>query len=204
MKVAYVKDADQKEVSDTLAALLAESGALVVEHTPSHLQFEGLNPGAAYSFAKGGYAGTYQHVGERDVEVRLELAAVGPQRLFWRTVWGEILAVIAVFVWNPSDGSTWFWATVVLATLLLLAGLLYAGTWKSSREAERKLYERLVERLREQAPVLTQDEMEEREVIEDVEGILARREASGRRKLFARAGKGQAPPSADAKGPDAP
>lgn len=202
MKVAHVQDADQREVSEAIAEVIAERGGLVLEQTPSHLKFEGLNPDSQYSFPKGGYAGTYQHTGERDVEVRIEVAALGPQRLFWRTVWTELIAVIAFFLWNPDDATLWIYAAALLGGILLLVGMLYVGTWRSSHALEEDLYRAVLAHLRSERTVLSDEEMERRILEEEIEGELAKRETSPRRALFGKSKEPAAAPASPPKGGD--
>ncbi len=42
MKVAFVEDADPERVSETIQATLKSRGAILTEHTPSHIRFEGV------------------------------------------------------------------------------------------------------------------------------------------------------------------
>ncbi|HWG90370.1 MAG TPA: hypothetical protein VNZ52_05915 [Candidatus Thermoplasmatota archaeon] len=187
MKVAYVEDAEQKAVSDVIVQVIEESQGLIDEQTRSHIEFEGMNPEANYSFSRGGYVGTYQHTGERDVEVRLEVVALGPQRLFWRSVWGALLVAIGYFILLPSDNDVWILGAVALSLLLLTTGLLYVGTFRESRLLELRLYGRVVERLRAEGfSVLTDDQMEERDLEARIEGELAERERRERRKAAAK------------------
>ncbi len=221
MKVAYVEDSVPERVSAVIQDVLTSRGAILTEHTPSHVRFEGLPwplvpprdgdddaeprpPSRSLSFDRGGYVGTYQHTGETDVEVRLSLRAHGPARAFWRLVLVELIVALAIIIWNPT-AAVWLVSAAVLYVILAVAFLVYLGTWRTSLTAERALFDLFLVSLRERAgelaaedeegaAVLTERELKLRRFDEEVEAEILKKRLADERKR----GRVAVSPAADA------
>ncbi len=177
MKTAHLEGADQSGVAQLVADVLKARGALVTEHTHSHVRFGGLRP-EGFSFAKSGYVGVYHHVGEREVELRLRVEATVPSRLLWVTVVFDLVAALLLFAVDPPS-STWVTTGAFLYALLLAALLLYLGTWRSTWHAEAETFDAILQRLREpgatEGRVRTGEDVALAQVEEAIEGEIAER-----------------------------
>lgn len=138
MQAAFLDDAQPAAISHAVRDVLERRGALISEHVSSRVRFHSLPTGSKHTWTREGYVGIYQHVGEKEVEVRMTLRARWPQRLFWMTALATLLITIVTFVLDP-PGTTWFFLAFVTGLALLITGLLYMNTWRSAREQERAL-----------------------------------------------------------------
>lgn len=176
MRAAYLDDARQDLVSQATREVLARRGALVSDHSGSRVLFRGYKPGGRWTWDRGGYVGIYQHVGEREVEVRLLLRARWPYRLLWTAAILNVVAAIATIALNP-PGTTWFSVAALGGFSLLVTGLLYVNTWRPVWREEQELMEALEAEYQRDltgADLETEEEREVRLLEESLEGELAR------------------------------
>ena len=163
-----VAEAKQAQVLHLAKEAVEARGALLDEVTHARIVFEGVrSPG---SFARGGYVGVYQAVGDKTVEVLVEAYATGPRQAWWATVALQALAVVALLAISPPS-SVFFLASLALWPWLLAAGLLYYLTLRGSRQLEDELHASMLAKLREAGlPVLDEAALLERRVRERLEG----------------------------------
>ncbi|MHB8604204.1 MAG: sulfite exporter TauE/SafE family protein [Thermoplasmatota archaeon] len=194
MKRAYLDDADQEKVAETVRDAVKARGALVTEATHSHVRFEGWNADTEWSFEKGGYVGVYQHTGEQEVRLVARVEATTPARVFWTTLFVETALIVGFFLYMALssflgigsvtlDSTTAILAAALLWTVFLVALLVYLGTIASSRRAEGKLLDGLLETLRAHPEaakaVFSERERTVQEFEEKLEGELAKRKLKG-------------------------
>lgn len=175
MRSAYLDDADPEVVSHAVRGVLEGRGALISEHRHSRVRFHGLKP-HKMSWSRAGYVGIYQHLGEREAEVRLLLRA----RVPWRALWTVCIVNVALLVFSiivdPAP-TTWTMFAILGGLALIAATVLYVGTMKSVRAEERALMEDF-ERALDAIPdvdVETDEERELRELEAQLEGEITRR-----------------------------
>lgn len=175
---ALVTEAKHAEVTRLVREVLQERGARFDEQTPSRTVFEDLVvPGG---FRRGGYLGSYQPIGEKGVEVLVEVWATGPRRAWWGAVLFVLIAVPAMLLASPPSAA-FFLAGIALWALLVLAGVLYYLTLRVSRGLEEELYAAVLERLRSAAlPALDEEQQIERRIRERLEGEVKRRDLAQR------------------------
>lgn len=200
MRIAFLEDADQARVAEAVVGVLKDRGALVTEHTHSHVRFEGLDSGSEYAFEKGGYVGVYQHAGEREVELRVRVDAPGPRRAFWWTTGASAATAVLFFILNPS-GSLWVSVGTLLWAAFLGTLVVYLGTWRSSWRLESTLLDALVERFRADGEFARHvQKLEDRELArleDEIEAEILDARLKGRRKATTLAAGGastDAPP----------
>ena len=183
MQRAFLDDAEPAAVSHAVRQVLDRDGrALVSEHVSSRVKFQ-LRPSTA-SWARAGYVGIYQHVGEKEVEVRLALRARWPSRILGGVAIADVAIVLLTFLLNP-PGTTWFLLSVITGLALLVAGLLYLNTLRSVRTEERDLMERFEAELMAEsvAPAVETDEQRAlAEVEAALEGEVTMRRVAAERK----------------------
>lgn len=149
MKVGWLEETDGRAVSDVATRVLESRGAIVDEHTASHVAFEGLDLDALAgapaadaadrtSFERGGVLTLVQPTGERQVEVRVRVRARIPARVFWTTLWIGLATAIGAFVVGLT-GSQWVALGALLWMAFLATGLVYLGTFRGSWAAEAAL-----------------------------------------------------------------
>lgn len=202
MKVAYLEEADQTVVAEVVRNLLKARGALVTEFTHTRVKFEGFRRDD-YSFTKGGTVGVYQRVGEKEVQLRIKVEATIPSRIFWRTVFIELLAAFLLLAWNPSPTAVTLGA-VGLWTGFVVVFLIYLGTWRTSAALEREILRDLVEtlRVREDGPKAIElaEERSLREFEEDLDAEVAKARMKATRTVAAAPTPAAAPAKAKAGG----
>jgi hypothetical protein len=175
-RTLLLEQAKQADATQGVRALLQERGAVLDEQTPARTVFEGLRTAGGYR--RGGYVGCYQPVGEPDVEVLVQAWATRPRRVFWATVGLELFAVVALLATTPPS-AVFFAAAAVLWAWLLLAGLAYFLTLRTSRSFEEELYAALLGRFRAAGlRVLDEEQQLERAVRQRLEGEVKERELS--------------------------
>lgn len=167
-------EAKQAEVARILRGVLEAQGTLLDEQTGSRIVFEGWRmPGG---FARGGYVGAYQPVGEKGVEVLLQAWATGPRRAFWAVVVLDLVLVPVMFVLSPPS-AVFFLASLVLWGLLLVAALLYYLTRRGSRQVEAALYTATLDACRAEGLVpLDEEALLEQRIRDRLEGEVKERE----------------------------
>ncbi|MFA5860115.1 MAG: hypothetical protein WDA16_00325 [Candidatus Thermoplasmatota archaeon] len=189
MQGAFLDDAQPAAVSHAVRDVLERRGALIREHVSSRVRFHSLPTGSQHTWTRAGYVGIFQHVGEKEVEVRLTLRARLPQRLFWATALTDLLIAVLTLIVNP-PGTTWFLLAFLTGLALLVAGLLYMNTWKGAREQERALMEEFESEFREHhigASLVTLDERAHLAAKEALEGEVERVRVEETRKKAPRA-----------------
>lgn len=177
MRSAFLDEAQPEAISHAVRHVLEQRGALVTEHRHSRVRFAGLQAGPRLSWSRAGYVGIYQHQGEQEAEVRLQLRARWPWRILWTIALVNVVVFLATAITNPS-GTTWSVLAILTGGLLLAAGLVYVATLKSVREQERSLMAELEEafsRGMADARVETEEERELRELEAELEGEIAAR-----------------------------
>lgn len=180
MERAWLAGADAQPVSDAVTRVLERRGAIVDEHTATHVVFEGLALDAQ-RFERGGIVTLVQPTLEREVEIRVRVRSRLTSRILWTTLVVELLLALAVFVVNPRP-PTWFAAGVTLWFVFILVGLVHLGTVPSSRQAERDLLAAILEEARPVAErVETVDERLREEATEEVDAELLERQLKGRK-----------------------
>ncbi len=182
MKLAYLKEADQEEVARTVREVLQNRGARITEHTRSHTRFDGVRDDDS-GFTKGGYVGTYQHVGEREMQLRFDVKATITRRMLWRTVTVELLVLLLLLLWNPSP-NTWVVAGALLWIVLVATALLHLLTRRSSNRLEEMLLDATLEELQgATTEALRQEDRELQRLEEEVEAqVLGERLKAKRRQ----------------------
>lgn len=137
MRSAYLDDADPEAISHAVRDVLEKRGALISEHRHSRVKFHGLKP-QKLSWPRAGYVGIYQHIGEREAEVRLYVRARIPWRLLWSVCVLNVILLVYAAVTNPAP-TAWTMMAIVGGLLLVGAVVLYVGTLKSVRNEERAI-----------------------------------------------------------------
>jgi hypothetical protein len=181
MRRAYLEEADQEQIASAVRDVLDDLGARVTEHTRSHTAFTDLEDAEA-GWRKGGYVGTYRHVGEDEVELRYDVHARFPERAFWTTVAFELLVVVGLFLVRPAP-AVWVGAALLLWGLLVGSFLLYLHTWRSASRLEDDLLDLTLDEIesRSLAQALTEEERTMQALEEEVEAdVLAERLAERR------------------------
>lgn len=180
MERAWLEGADAQPVSEAVTRVLTARGALVDEHTPTHVRFAGLALDQ-HRFERGGVVTLVQPTLEREVELRVRVRSALTSRIFWSTVAVELAIALAVFILNPPPG-TWFAVGVLLWLVFVAVGLVHLGTLPSSRQAERDL---LAAFLAEAAPLaeraLTAEERLRREAEDEVAAEVLARDLKSRK-----------------------
>lgn len=133
---AFLDDAEPTAVSHAVRQALDRQGAMVTEHISSRVKFQ-TRPSAA-SWSRSGYAGFYQHYGEKEVEVRLAIRARWPSRILWTVAIADLVIAIVTLLLNPTP-TTWFFLAVVTGLALLVAAILYLNTLRPIWAEERAL-----------------------------------------------------------------
>jgi hypothetical protein len=176
LRVAQAKQADVVRV---VREALAERGARLHEMTHSRTTFDRLaGPGA---FARGGYCGVYQPMGEPDADVLLQVWATGPRRAYWGMAALSVAAVLALIAASPPS-AVFFLAALVLWPLFGVSALLYVLTFRGSEQVEDELAALLRERVAARGGrVLREEELLERSIRERLEGEAKEREVQARR-----------------------
>lgn len=173
-----VTEAKHAQVTTLVREVLQARGARFDEQTPSRTVFEDLPAGGGFS--RGGYAGTYQAIGDPRVEVLLEVWAPGPRRFFWAAVVLTLLAVPALMLASPPS-AVFFFAGLGLWALLIAAGLMYYLTFRGSAALEEDLAAEALARLRGAGlEVLDEEQQLERAIRERLEGEVKEREVAAR------------------------
>lgn len=187
MQTAFLADAQPEAVSQAVRAVLERRGALVREHRHSRVLFDGPPARDAWSWARTGYVGIYQHLGEKEVEVALVLRARWPARILWIVALVNVLVAIATAIMNP-PGTTWFLTAMVTGFALLVAALVQVATLKRVREEERLLLQEFEAEFEKglDGRVETQEERELREAEAALEGELVRRRVERERRPAAK------------------
>lgn len=188
MQAAYLADAQPEAVSHAVRDVLERRGALVREHRPSRVLFDGPPTGEPWSWTRTGYVGIFQHLGEKEVEVALRLRARWPARILWIVALANVILAVATAILNP-PGTTWFLMAMLTGFALLVAALVQVGTLKRVRAEERRLIAEFEEEFAKglpQAVVETQEERELREAEAALEGELTRRRVDRERRPAAK------------------
>lgn len=175
MRAAYLDEAEPEAISHAVRDVLERRGALISEHRHSRVKFHGLKP-QKLSWPRAGYVGIYQHIGEREAEVRLLLRARIPWRVLWTVCVVNVVFLLLAFATNPAP-TAWTMLAVVGGLALIAAGVLYIGTLKSVRNEERAIMEEF-ERAFAALPdvdVETDEERELRDLEAEIEGEITRR-----------------------------
>lgn len=175
MRSAYLDDADPEALSHAVRGVIERRGALVTEHRPRRVRFGGYRP-HAMSWARVGYVGIYQALGEREAEVRLLVRAKWPWRLLWTVCIVNVVLLLFAIVTNP-PGTVWSMLAILGGLALVAATVLYVGTLKSVREDERGMladFEAAFEALGD-VDVETDEERELRELEAELEGEITKR-----------------------------
>lgn len=175
MRSAYLDDAEPEALSHAVRSVLDRRGALVTEHRHSRVRFDGYRPNSM-SWARQGYIGIYQALGEREAEVRLIVRAKWPWRILWTVCVLNVLALGVAIATNPG-GTVWSTLAILGGLALIAASLLYVGTLKSVREDERSLmadFETELHKLPD-VQVESDEERELRELEAELEGEITRR-----------------------------
>lgn len=197
MRSAYLDDAEPEAISHAVRDVLEKRGALISEHRHSRVKFHGLKP-ARLSWPRAGYVGIYQHLGEREAEVRFFLRARIPWRLLWTVCVVNVFLLIFAFATNAAP-TAWTMLAIFGGLALVGAGVLYVGTLKGVRNEERAIMEEF-ERAFQAIPevdVVTAEERELAQLEAELEGEITRRRieanrpprAKGARKFSLRPGK---------------
>lgn len=175
---AFVAEAKHAEVTRLVREVLQERGARFDEQTPSRTVFEDLVvPGG---FRRGGYVGTYQPIGDKGVEVLVQVWATGPRRAWWGVVLLVLVAVPALLLASPPS-AVFFLAGIALWALLVLAGVMYYLTFRVSGGLEDELYAAVLAHLRRGDLVALDEEQQlERRIREQLEGEVKERELAER------------------------
>jgi hypothetical protein len=143
MRAAFLADAEPAAVSHAVRDVLERRGALVSEHIGSHIRFS-TRPSRA-SWERAGYVGIFQHIGEKEVEVRLLLRAKWPSRILWAVAIVDLVIAIGTFLVSAFvatvAGTAWFVLAFLTGLALLVAGLVHLNTLRGVREEERLLME---------------------------------------------------------------
>lgn len=137
MRSAFLDDAEPEAISHAVRNVLERRGALISEHRHSRVRFHGLRP-HTLSWSRAGYVGIYQHLGEREAEVRLRLRARWPWRLLWSVALTNVLITVGAFAIGP-PGTTWSVLAILTALALITAAVIYVATIKSVRAEESAL-----------------------------------------------------------------
>jgi len=175
VRSAFLDDAEPEAISHAVRDILEKRGALISEHRHSRVKFHGLKP-HPMSWSRAGYVGIYQHLGEREAEVRLLLRARLPWRLLWTVCIVNVILLVAAFATNPAP-TVWTMMGILGGLALIAALVLYVGTLKSVRAEERALmdeFEHALEAIPD-VDVETDEERELRELEAELEGEITRR-----------------------------
>lgn len=181
MRRAYLEEADQEKVASTVRDVLQDLGARITEHTRSHTAFTDLEETEG-GWTKGGYVGTYRHVGESEVELRYDVHATFPERFFWTTVALELVVVVGLFLFRPDPG-IWVGASILLWGLLVGSFLLYLHTWRTTSQLEGDLLDLTLDEIadRRVGEALTEEERARQALEDEVRAeVLAERLAERR------------------------
>lgn len=181
MRRAYLEEADQEKVASAVRDVLQDLGARVTEHTRSHTAFTDLEDSEG-GWTKGGYVGTYRHVGESEVELRYDVHASFPERAFWSTVALELVVVVGLFLFRPDPG-IWVGAAILLWSLLVGSFLLYLHTWRTASRLEGDLLDLTLDEIEDRrlGQVLTEEERARQAMEDEVKAdVLAERLAERR------------------------
>lgn len=190
MKRAFLEDARPADVSHAVRDVVERQGFLVSEHVSARVRFRGVPEGAKHEWSRNGYVGIYQRVGEREVEVRLQMRAMWPWRILLTVASVNVVVALAIFVTDP-PANTWVFAAAVGGFALLVAGLLYVNTLAPTRHEERRLMQDMEAEFARVLPDLRLMGDEERALHEaelELEG-----EVMARRVALARKAEGPAP-----------
>lgn len=181
MERAFLEGTDAQPVSDAATRALTRRGAIVDEHTPTHVVFEGLALDA-HRFDRGGVLTLTQPALEKEVELRLRVRSRLTGSVFWWVVSVELAIALLTFVVGPRP-STWFAIGVALWAIFLVVGLVHLGTIPSSRAAERDLLREILEEARPVAArVLTDEDRQRAEAEEEVDAEVLERDLRSRSK----------------------
>lgn len=137
MRSAYLDDAEPEAISHAVRDVLEKRGALISEHRHSRVKFHGLKP-HKMSWARAGYVGIYQHLGEREAEVRFYVRARMPWRILWTVSVVNVLFLVFAFATNAAP-TAWTMLAIFGGLALVAATVLYVGTLKSVRNEERAI-----------------------------------------------------------------
>lgn len=181
MRSVFLDDADPEAISHAVRDVLEKRGALIAEHRHSRVKFHGLKP-QKLSWPRAGYVGIYQHLGEREAEVRFYLRARIPWRVLWTVCILNVFLLVFAFATNAAP-TAWTMMALLGGLLLLGASVLYVGTLKSVRNEERAIMEAF-ERAFAAIPDVDVVREEERELADleaELEGEITRRKLAASR-----------------------
>jgi hypothetical protein len=177
-RTLILAQAPQGGVNAEVRAELEARGALLDERTHARTVFEKL--AVPSSLQRGGYVGVYQPISEAGIEVLVQAWATGARRAWWGTVTLQLIVVLLMFATSPPSVA-WYNAALVLWPWLIAAGLVYALTFRASREVEDDLAAALVRRFTAAGwKLVTEDEQLEQRVRERLEAERAAREIAAR------------------------
>lgn len=191
VRSAYLDDAEPEAISHAVRNVLERRGALVSEHRHSRIRFHGLRP-HTLSWTRAGYVGIYQHIGEREAEVRLLLRARWPWRILWIVAVTNVIVTIAAFATDP-PGTTWSVLAILGALALIVAGIIYVATLKSVRAEEKALFDEfeIAFGTLPDVKVIGDEEREIAELEAELEGEITRRRIEANRPAPVKRAKGE-------------
>jgi hypothetical protein len=177
-RTLHLGEAKHADVTQMVLQEFQDRGARIHEHTASRVAFDHLD--AQGTFRRGGYAGIYQPVGEKFVEVLLEVWATRPRRALWAVVALELVSVVMLLAASPPS-AVFFVAALVMWPLVGVAALVYVLTLRASLALEDELASGLTARFqRARLRVPSEDERLEQRIRERLEGEAAERELAQR------------------------
>lgn len=175
MRAAYLDDAEPEAISHAVRDVLEKRGALISQHRHSRVKFHGLKP-HPLSWPRAGYVGIFQHLGEREAEVRLILRARIPWRVLWTVCIVNVALLLLAILTDPAP-TTWTVLAIFGGLALVAAAVLYTGTIKSVRNEERDIMEEFERALRTipDVDIEREEERELRALEAELEGEITRR-----------------------------
>lgn len=177
-RALLLTEARPADVARLVREALVRRGARIDEQTHARTVFEDLV--VAGGFSRGGYVGTYQAVGEKQVEVLVDVWATRPRQVFWGTVVLELLLIPVMFLASPPS-AVFFLMALALWGWLAVAALLYYLSFRASNALEAELADDVRAALAGAGlQVLDEEQQLERRIRAKLEGEVKQRELEAR------------------------
>jgi hypothetical protein len=145
-----VSEAPVSRVAQHVRDTVEDGGGIVAHHTSRKTEFDHLDV-SDQSWRRAGYVGTYQRFREKPVQVRVRVWAQWPRRLLSGSVYLGFAVALVFFLASLVEiaipPNAWIFTSLPILALIAIAFLMYTSSMADSETVERRIENRLVERL---------------------------------------------------------